>query len=85
MLTESKNTKLFCMADDFCKFFDTMVDIYTLKSDNWWRYYRDSTLSKAEIKASYGVSCRPFKEYMWMFREYMVIFLKHLGVFFLAE
>ena len=28
MITEDKVTEIFCMADDFCKFFDTM----TLKS-----------------------------------------------------
>ena len=29
MLTEDKITELFCMADDFCKFFDaTMKKIY---------------------------------------------------------
>ena len=30
MLTEDKVTELFCMADDFCKFFDAMMEIYTL-------------------------------------------------------
>lgn len=32
MLTENKVTELFCMADDFCKFFDRMVAKYTFKS-----------------------------------------------------
>lgn len=49
MITEDKFTKLFCMADDFCKFFDAMVAKYTLKSDKKRRYHRDSILSKAEI------------------------------------
>ena len=31
MITEDKVTEIFCMADDFCKFFDTMVAKYTLK------------------------------------------------------
>lgn len=31
MITESKVTELFCMADDFCKFFDAMMAKYTLK------------------------------------------------------
>ena len=26
MLTENKVTELFCMADDFCKFFDAMME-----------------------------------------------------------
>ena len=49
MITEDKVTELFCMADDFCKFFDAMMEKYTLKSDKKRRYHRDSTMSKAEI------------------------------------
>ena len=30
MTTEDKNTEIFCMADDFCKFFDAMVAKYTI-------------------------------------------------------
>ena len=33
MLTADKITDLFCMADDFCKFFDKMTAKYTLKSN----------------------------------------------------
>ena len=29
MITEDKVTKIFCMADDFCKFFDAMTAKYT--------------------------------------------------------
>ena len=49
MITEDKVTELFCMADDFCKFFDAMMEKYPLKSDKKRRYHRDSTMSKAEI------------------------------------
>ena len=49
MITEDKVTELFCMSDDFCKFFDAMMEKYTLKSDTKRRYHRDSTMSKAEI------------------------------------
>ena len=31
MITEGKVTKIFCMSDDFCKFFDAMTAKYTLK------------------------------------------------------
>ena len=48
MLTEDKVTELFCMADDFCKFFDAMMEKYTLQSDKKRRYHRDSTMSKSE-------------------------------------
>ena len=49
MLTADKVTELFCMADDFCKFFDMMTAKYTLKSKKKRAYHRDSTMSKAEI------------------------------------
>ena len=31
MITKYKVTEIFCMADDFCKFFDAMTAKYTLK------------------------------------------------------
>ena len=49
MLTGSKVIELFCMADDFCKFFEAMMTKYTLKPATKRKYHRDSTLSKAEI------------------------------------
>ena len=49
MITEDKVTELFCIADDFCKFFDAMMEKYTLKSDKKRQYHRKSTMSKAEI------------------------------------
>ena len=49
MLSVNKVTELFCMADDFCKFFDKMTEQYTLKSKNKHAYHRESTMSKAEI------------------------------------
>jgi len=49
MLTEDKITELFCMVDDFCKFFDAMMAKYTLKTGKKRAYHRDSTMSKAEI------------------------------------
>ena len=33
MFTEDKVTELFCIADNFCKFFDKMTAKYTLKSE----------------------------------------------------
>ena len=49
MITESKIIELFCMADDFCKFFDAMTAKYTLKPARKRKYHRASTMSKAEI------------------------------------
>ncbi len=33
MFTKDKVTELFCIADNFCKFFDKMTAKYTLKSE----------------------------------------------------
>ena len=49
MITENKVIEIFCMADDFCKFFDTMMTKYTLPSTTKRKYHRDSTMSKTEI------------------------------------
>lgn len=49
MITESKVIELFCMADDFCKFFDAMMAKYTLKPATKRKYHRDFTMSKSEI------------------------------------
>ena len=49
MITESKVIELFCMADDFCSFFDAMMAKYTLKPVMKRKYHRASIMSKAEI------------------------------------
>ncbi len=49
MLTENKVTGMFCMADDFCKFFDAMMKKHALGSGSKRYCHRDSTMSKAEI------------------------------------
>ena len=49
MITEDKVTEIFCMADDFCKFFDAMTAKYTLKPIGKRKYHRNSTMSKAEV------------------------------------
>ena len=49
MITEDKVTEIFCMADDFCNFFDAMTTKYTLKPTRKRKYHRSSTMSKAEV------------------------------------
>ena len=49
MFTEDKVTEIFCMADDFCKFFDAMMAKYTIKEKKKREYQRNGTLSKAEV------------------------------------
>lgn len=41
--------RFFCMADDFCKFYDAMVEKYTLPRRTKHKDHRKSTLSKAEV------------------------------------
>ena len=40
---------MFCMADDFCKFFDAMTAKYTLKLTGKRKCYQSSTMPKAEV------------------------------------
>ena len=51
MFTDDKITEIFCLADDFCKFFDSQVKKYTLPnqscSENKRKYHREPTMSKA--------------------------------------
>ena len=49
IITKDKVTEIFCMADDFCKFFDAMTAKYTLKATEKRKYHRNSTMSKAEV------------------------------------
>ena len=49
MIIVDKFTELFCIADDFYKFFDAMMEKYTLKSEKKRQYHRKPTMSKAEI------------------------------------
>ena len=52
IITEYKVIELFCMADDFCKFFDAIKAKYTLTPPPMKRKYRRvSTMSKAENNA----------------------------------
>ena len=49
MFTEDKITEIFCIADDFCNFFDAQMKKYTFKSDKKRQYHRDGRMSKAEV------------------------------------
>jgi len=58
MTTEDKVTEIFCMADNFCKFFDTMTAKYTLKPTGKRKYHRNSTISKMEVILTKATSAR---------------------------
>ncbi len=49
MITYVKGMELFCMVDDFCKFFYAMMTKYMLKPATKRKYHRDSTMSKVEL------------------------------------
>ncbi len=58
MITEDKVTEIFCMADNFCKFFDTMTAKYTLKPTGKRKYHRNSTTTKVEVMQPKATSAR---------------------------
>lgn len=49
MITESKVIELFCMSDDFCKFYNVIMAKYTLKLATKRKHYRDFRLGHGEI------------------------------------
>lgn len=49
MFTEDKVTEIFCIADDFCKFFDRMMKKNTLPDTSRRAYHRDGKMSRAEV------------------------------------
>ena len=58
MITEDKVTEIFCMADDFCKFFDAMTAEYTLHPTGKRKYHRNSMMSKVDVMQTKATSAR---------------------------
>ena len=79
MFTEDKITEIFCMADDFCKFYDAMMAKYTIKEAKTRVYHRDMTLSKAEVMVImilfHGSGYRYLKHF---YLEHVTNHLRHL-------
>ena len=79
MFTEDKVTEIFCMADDFCIFYDAMMAKYTIKEAKKREYHRDGTLSKAEVMVImilfHGSGYRCLKHF---YLEYVTNHLRHL-------
>ena len=79
MFTEDKVTEIFCMADDFCKFYDAMMAKYTIKEAKKRVYHRDGTLSKAEVMVImilfHGSGYRCLKHF---YLEHITNHLRHL-------
>jgi hypothetical protein len=49
MITEDKITEIFCIVDDFCKFYDALMAKYTFKALKKRNYHRAGRMSKAEV------------------------------------
>ena len=64
MFTEDKITEIFCIADDFCNFFDAQMKKYTFKSDKKRQYHREGRMSKAEVKHFFALlkEIPPFRQ-----------------------
>ena len=58
MITEDKVTEIFCLADDFCKFFDAMTAEYTLHPTGKRKYHRNSTTTKIDVMQTKATSAR---------------------------
>lgn len=52
MFTYTKVTEIYCLADDFCKFFDSLLERYSLETSSITpkrKYSRAPKMSKAEV------------------------------------
>lgn len=52
MFTDNKVTEIYCLADDFCKFFDSLLKRYSLSevsSQSKRRYYHAPKMCKSEV------------------------------------
>lgn len=51
MFTKDKVTEVYCLADDFCKYFDSIIEKHAICTTkcNKRKYHRDYRLSKAEV------------------------------------
>ena len=58
IITYGGVTEIFCMADDFCKFFDAMTAEYTLKPTGKRKYHRNSMMSKVDVMQTKAISTR---------------------------
>ena len=67
MLTEDKVIEIFCMRDDFCKFFDAIIAKDTLKPIGKRKYHRSATILKTEVmlimNLFYNLGYRCFKDF----------------------
>jgi len=82
MFTDTKVTEIFCLADDFCQFFDSLLKRYSLDTSSIIpkrKYYRAPKMSKAEVMLIlilfHASGYRCLKHY---YLEYVCVHLRHL-------
>ena len=78
MITEAKVTEIFCMADDFCKFFDAMTIKYTLKPTRKRIYQALPEPMALQRGTSYKIKCRKDKHLLYLSLPYFSVFYKQL-------
>lgn len=82
MFTESKVIEIFCLADDFCNFFDSLLNRYAINSEAFSKkrnYHRNSKMSKSEVILIlilfHASGYRCLKHY---YLQYVCVHLRHL-------
>lgn len=82
MFTESKVIEIFCLADDFCIFFDSLLTRYAIDSETSSKkrnYHRNPRMSKSEVMLIlilfHASGYRCLKHY---YLEYVCVHLRHL-------
>lgn len=49
LITDGKITEIFFMADEFCKVFDEIMEVYTVKNPEKRHYLRNGKMTTAEV------------------------------------
>ncbi len=82
MFTDTKVTEIVCLADEFCKFFDSLLERYSLDASSVTpkrKYYRAPKRSKAEVRLIlilfHASGYRCLKHY---YLQYVCVHLRHL-------
>jgi hypothetical protein len=82
MFTENKVTEIYCLADDFCKFFDSLMKRYSIKDQrtlNKRKYHRSSTLSQSELMLIIILFYSSGYKYLkYYYQDYVCIHLRHI-------
>ncbi len=79
LITDDKITEIFFMTDEFCHFFDTMMEKYTIKDPGKRSYHRDGKMTKAEVMTImiifHASGYRCFKHF---YTEYVCRHMRHM-------